>query len=139
MTSEGQAPGGGLNERAFEPATGEGLSGTGGGAGGGTRSGEGDPSGLDTDHKRQLREATDLAPGGGTLAAAGELAGAANSEIAAEAAALGNADGSLADAAGTGGGGRTIGDAVGGSAGRDIGSGTPGDRGELGGGDPMRD
>lgn len=35
-------------------------------------------------------------------------------------------------------GGRSIGDAIGGSAGRDIGSGTPGDSGELGGGDPQK-
>jgi hypothetical protein len=35
-------------------------------------------------------------------------------------------------------GGRSMGDAIGSSAGRDIGSGTPGDSGDLGGGDPQK-
>ena len=35
-------------------------------------------------------------------------------------------------------GARSMGDAIGSSAGRDIGSGTPGDSGDLGGGDPQK-
>jgi hypothetical protein len=59
-----------------------------------------------------------------------------DSEIVAEAAALGSADGALADAAGVGGGGNvtTMGEAIGSSAARDVGSGTPGEKGDLGGG-----
>jgi hypothetical protein len=126
---------GGLNERAFEPARDGELSGTGGSDGGGTIAGSGDPSGAATDRNHPGDE-PDAIP----RAALGELAGRSGSEEAAEAAALGSADGALADAAGVGGpGGRTLGETPGGGAGRDIGSGTPGDRGELGGGDPIRD
>jgi len=124
MAGERQEPhGDGLGERALEPATAsDTLSGTGGGAGGGTSAGAGDPSG----------------PG----ASAGitnplGLPGIAeeDAEIVSEASALGSSDGALADAAGIGGaGGPTMGEAVGSGPGRDIASGTPGDRGELGGG-----
>lgn len=73
-----------------------------------------------------------------SISAIGQLAGRSGSEVAAEAAALGTADGSLADAAGLHApGGTTMGDALR-SPGRDIGSGTPRDKGELGGGDPKR-
>jgi hypothetical protein len=124
MAGEKDVPqGGGLGERAMEAATEkENLSGTGGGAGGGTIAGSGDPTGPGVD----VGVTNPL-----------EMPGVAgkDAEIVAEASALGSADGALADAAGAGGGGgTTMGDAVGGSAGRDVGSGTPGDKGDLGGG-----
>jgi hypothetical protein len=119
--------GGGLGERAMEPATeGENMNGTGGGAGGGTMAGSGDPTGpgVNAGIKNPLQM-----PG-----IAGE-----DAEVVSKIAALGSADGALADAAGVGGsGGPTMEEAIGASAGSDIGSGTPGDRGETGGGDPNR-
>jgi hypothetical protein len=135
MADQGQGQGGGLNDRAFAPATDEPLSGTGGSAGGGAISGAGEISGADTDRADDPLIGRD----GRTLAATGELAGTSDEQAARDAAALGSADGSLADAAGVGSGAAapTMGDAVGGGAGRDIGSGTPADRGELGGGAPF--
>jgi hypothetical protein len=75
-------------------------------------------------------------------AGAGSLAGLDGGGIAAEAASLGSADGTLADAAVArqGGaerlsGGSTGAEAIHQGAGRgDVGSGTPGDKGDLGGG-----
>ena len=135
---EGEATkdiGNGLGEPAAEAMRDGPLSGTGGSSGSGALSGEGQISGERGDDA-PLGDGAKLAPGAQNLAAMGELAGRTGSEVAAEAAALGNAEGSLSDAAGTGGpGGRTIGESLGGAAG-DIGSGTAGDRGELGGGVP---
>lgn len=72
------------------------------------------------------------------LASPGELAGTADQAIAAEMAALGNADGSLSEAAGIGGAAATtMGDAIGAGAGMDVGSGTDSDRSGLGGGEPL--
>ena len=126
MTDTRDIPqGGGLNERALEPAVdSENMTGTGGGAGGGTIAGSGDPSGPGT-----------IAGITNPLAMPG-IAGDREAEIVAEAAALGTADGALSDAVGVGGSAvaTTMGDAIGSSAGRDVGSGTPGDKGELGGG-----
>ena len=85
--------GGGIGTRQMEPALGQDpLSGTGGSAGGGTRAGEGDPSGGVTDDDTEF---SDEHP----LASPGELAGTADQAIAREIEALGPADGSLADAA----------------------------------------
>ncbi len=134
MSGEGPGQGGGLNDRAFAPATDEPLSGTGGSAGGGALSGDGEISGANTDRQDDPLIGRD----GRTVAATGELAGTSDEQVARDAAALGSADGSLADAAGASGAAApTIGDALHGGAGRDIGSGTPGDRGELGGGAPL--
>ena len=125
MGSEGSA-GGGIGEPAAATATKEPLSGTGGSAGGGTVSGDAEPAGINTDRSD---------PAEAPLECTGEAAGRTGDTVAAEAAALGSADGSLADAARAGGpAGRRMGDALDGGAGRDIGEGTPGDKGELGGG-----
>jgi hypothetical protein len=136
MVEQDQGQGGGLNDRAFAPATDESLSGTGGSSGGGALSGGGEISGADTDRQDDPLIGRD----GRTLAATGELAGTSDDQAARDAAALGGADGSLAEAAAGGASGTgapTMGDAVGGGAGRDVGGGTPGDRGELGGGAPL--
>ena len=95
------------------------MGGTGGSAGGGTLAGGGEPSGGRLERDAGLPEAS-------------------NDEVAREAAALGPADGALADAAGvSGGSGTGLGEAVGSGAGRaDTGSGTPADRGGLGGSTP---
>lgn len=122
-----QRDGGGLDLRGLQGEnSAEALSGTGGSSGGGTVSGAGDPEGG--------------APDGPSTPRMDSLAARTDSEIAAEAGALGPADGSLADAAGLGGGERpaTMGEAIGSGAGRgEPGSGGPSDRGELGGGDPL--
>ena len=83
---------------------------------------------------------TDM-PSGGLLSGAGSTtAGLLNDHIAAEAGALGSEDGALADEAEDrqrveAPVGRTGGEALGGGSGRgETGSGTPGDRGDLGGG-----
>lgn len=78
------AENGGLNEVDATPRSREPLAGTGGSSGGGTRSGEGEPAGGATDEP--------AVPADTAAAIAGD-------PIAAEAAALGDADGSLADAA----------------------------------------
>ena len=127
--------GGGLNERALEPATEEPLSGSGGAAGGGTLAGDGDPSGEDTDRPSPDGRASDASADGNSLARTGKAGGVTDSEEAAEAAALGPADGSLADAAGGGAAGApNLGESLRGGAGRDIGSGTASDKSGLGGG-----
>lgn len=114
--------------------------GTGGQSGGGTMAGAGQPSGGTLDSLRGEANAPVHEPH--ATPRPDSLAGVADSEIAAEAAVLGSADGALADAAGGGGGAGTapsMGEAIGSGAGRgEPGSGTPGDRGELGGGDPLR-
>lgn len=120
--------GNGLSERAMEAATeNENLNGTGGGAGGGTVAGSGDPTGPGVNAGITIPLQM---PG-----IAGE-----DSKAVSEISALGSADGTLADLSGNGGsGGPTLGEAIGASAGSgDVGSGTPGDRGETGGGDPNR-
>ena len=119
MSNEGkQAQGGGLNAAAAPERDADDL----GGAGMGASVAAG-------------------APSGGLLSTGGTTAGLTDDNIAAEAGALGRADGSLADAqgnqpaAGTGGSG---GEAIGGGAGRgQPGLGTAGDRGETGGSDPL--
>src|SRR5437868_3862392 len=111
-----QDTGGGINGAELQDR--EDLGGAGGSSGGGTIAGSGDPSG-------------------------GTLGGTVGGGIAGEAAALGDADGSLADAASaTEPGaerlsvGPTGGETFGAGAGRgEVGSGTPGDKGDLGGGD----
>ena len=126
--NKGVPQGGGLNEEALRSPTDEPLGGTGGSAGGGTIAGSGDPSGATADRD-------DAGSEDPPVASLGELAGQSDDRIAAEAAALGSADGSIADAAGVGGTlDATMGDAIGALAGRDVGSGTPGDKGDLGGG-----
>ena len=130
MQQDRENLGGGLGEKQMEPAIGQDpLSGTGGSAGGGTRAGEGEPSGGVTDDK----DFSDEHP----LASPGELAGTADQAIAREIEALGPVDGSLADAASDESGeagASTMGDAVGSAAGMDIGQGAPGDKAGLGGG-----
>jgi hypothetical protein len=130
MQQDRDSYGGGLGEKQMEPAVGQDpLSGTGGSAGGGTRAGEGEPSGGVTDDTEFSNEHP--------LASPGELAGTADQAIAREIEALGPVDGSLADAASGdagGAGSTTMGDAIGSAAGIDVGEGTPGDKGDLGGG-----
>src|SRR5690348_12969151 len=74
------------------------LGGTGGSNGGGTRAGEGDPSGADADAPEPHGAADDLNERGAMFEAADTLAGRTGSEPAAEASALGDAPGALADA-----------------------------------------
>lgn len=130
-----------LDERERQPDIGSGLGdapladhdpedigGAGGSSGGGTIAGRGEPS-------------------GGTLGASPGASlpglGGKDSEVAAEAAALGEASGALADSAANArpgaerlGAGPSGAEATGQGAGRgEIGSGTPGDRGDLGGGE----
>jgi hypothetical protein len=126
----------GLDLRPLGGNAGEDPGGTGGSSGGGTSAGAGSPTGGTLDSQRGEANAPVGEPH--ATPRPDSLAGIADSEIAAEAAALGSADGSLADAAGLSGpGGSSMGEAIGGGAGRaEPGSGTPGDRGELGGGDP---
>ena len=102
----GRDSGGGLNEAALAGRGEEDPGGAGGGSDGGTMAGAGEPS------------------GGLLSGAGGTTAGLIDDNIAAEAAALGPADGSLSDA-------EALGDGVGRAT---TGSGTPRDRGETGGG-----
>jgi hypothetical protein len=122
--------GNGLNEAALVGRDQEDLGGAGGSSGGGTVAGRGEPSGGTL---------------GGTDGRAAGLGGT-DGGIAAEAAALGDAPGALADEAAKAqsgaehpSGGPTGAEAIGQGAGRgEIGSGTPGDKGDLGGGDVGR-
>lgn len=112
--------GNGLSNAVLPNHDDEDLGGAGGGAGGGTMAGAGEPS-------------------GGLMGTTVTMSGINDENIAAEAAALGTADGSLADAASGSAGGvssaPTGAEAIGGGAGRGpAGSGTPGDHSELGGG-----
>jgi hypothetical protein len=76
------------------------LGGTGGSDGGGTRAGEGDPSGADADAPKSSGGEKDLNRRGAMFEATDTLAGRTGSEPAAEASALGEAPGALADAKG---------------------------------------
>jgi len=115
MTDDKQGgPGGGLNEAALA---------------GRIEEEPGDDSSMGTDM-----------PSGGLLSGAGSTtAGLLEDHIAAEAGALGPSDGALADEAAQRGEpqspmGRTGAEAIGGAGRGEAGSGTPADRGELGGG-----
>jgi hypothetical protein len=131
--------GGGLDLRPLGEQAGEDPGGTGGASGGGTVAGAGQPSGGTLDSRRGEANAPVHDPE--ATPRPDSLAGITDNEIAAEAAVLGSADGALADASGT----RSAvgltpagGETVGGGAGRgEPGSGTPGDRSGLGGGDPL--
>jgi hypothetical protein len=145
MPNEPTPQGGGLNDVTLAPLTDDrGLSGTGGADGGGASAGAGEPSGGATDRaSARLPQDPAATHPESSRSAIGQLAARTQSEEAAEAAALGPADGSLADAARgalshdvAGEGTLTMGDALR-SPGRDIGSGTPGDQSELGGGAPL--
>jgi hypothetical protein len=154
MTNNGQpVTSTGLGTKAMQPATKEPLGGTGGSTGGGTRAGEGEPDGANTDQSAI------------PLAARRERGGMMDDEVAAEAAALGSADGTLADRAGLAGGiatpgnpeipgvtgdvddvvqgtesersHTTMGEALGTGAGRHVGSGTPPGHAGLGGAAPL--
>jgi hypothetical protein len=123
--------GNGLSEAALPDHDGEDPGGAGGSSGGGTVAGRGEPSGGTL---------------GGDPAAPLLGLGGRDSEVAAEAAALGDASGALADEAAKPqpgaerlSGGTTGAEAIGQGTGRAAtGSGTPGDKGDLGGGDVGR-
>jgi hypothetical protein len=122
--------GNGLNEATIAGRDREALGGTGGSSGGGTIAGSGDPDGGTLDG---LRSEMRMEHVGATPE---------DTQIAAEAGALGSADGALADAAAGArdpAAGASIGESLGGAGRADAGSGMPGDRGELGGGDATRD
>lgn len=140
MTEPSQGSGGGgLDLRPLGEQAGEDPGGAGGASGGGTVAGAGQPSGGTLDSGRGEAGASVGEPR--ATPRPDSLAGVADDEIAGEAAALGSADGALADAAGMRGAiGLTPsgGETVGGGAGRgEPGSGVPGDRSGLGGGDPL--
>lgn len=123
-----------VNAATASAAAREPLEGTGGGLGGGTLAGAGNPSGGPAD----LNSGDPIA----ARQKAPDLSHSSKDQIAHEAKALGSGDGSLADAAGLGSGAATAGptgaESLAAGAGRgDVGSGTPADRGELGGGDPL--
>jgi hypothetical protein len=140
--SKSRELGGGLNEAVLAGANQEGLGGSGGSSGGGTIAGSGEPSGGTLQGGGQTSGAVPADAGAGPAALTGGVAALDPSGIAAEAAALGGADGTLADAAQRAAGqaphirGGPVGsEALGGGAGRgDVGSGTPSDKGDLGGG-----
>ncbi|MEA3009404.1 MAG: hypothetical protein QOJ91_1096 [Sphingomonadales bacterium] len=123
--------GNGLGDAPLADHDGEDIGGAGGSSGGGTIAGRGEPSGgtLDGD------------PGASLAGLAGK-----DAEAAAEAAALGEGSGALADSAANArpgaerlGGGPLGAESIGQGVGRgEIGSGTPGDKGDLGGGDVGR-
>jgi hypothetical protein len=122
--------GNGLNEATIAGHDEEPLGGTGGSSGGGTIAGSGDPDGgtLEGLRRETQMERVSASPD--------------DAEIAAEAGALGSADGALADAAAGArdpAAGTSIGESLGTVGRAEAGSGTPGDRGELGGGDAARD
>lgn len=124
----------GLNEAAA-PGEKEALGGTGGSAGGGTRSGRGEPAGSTTDRG----PGAEVQQGGPP-----DIGESSDEQIAREAGALGSVDGTLADAGGDGkstaglAGGPVDGESVGAGASRgEAGSGPPKDRGGLGGGGPL--
>jgi hypothetical protein len=123
--------GGGLGTEAMEPALGhDPLGGTGGSSGGGTRAGDGEPDGEQIDGTAADAE---------VLAAPDRPGREQDEEIATEAAALGDVDGTLSDAkrGHKGGAGTpTMGSALGG-VGIHVGSGTDPDTGGLGGAAPL--
>ena len=132
---------GGLNGSELANRGDEDLGGAGGSSGGGTVAGRGEPSGGAIEGTGGTSGDTTSGEtpfGAGT----GSLAGLDGGGIAAEAAALGTADGALADAASDRpsgperlSGGPTGAEAIGQGARRgETGSGTPGGGGDLGGG-----
>lgn len=136
---------GGINEAALAGRDKEDLGGAGGSSGGGTIAGAGEPSGgtLGGTGGTQGGLPGDMLGGESVMGAgAGSLAGLDGGGIAAEAASYGPAHGSLADEAAERepgaerlSGGPTGAEALGAGAGRGaIGSGTAGDKGDLGGG-----
>ncbi|HEX8384071.1 MAG TPA: hypothetical protein VF592_11930 [Sphingomonas sp.] len=131
--------GGGLDLRPLGEQAGEDPGGTGGSSGGGTIAGAGQPSGGTLDSRRGEVDAPVRDPH--ATPRPDSLAGIADSEIAAEAAVLGSADGSLADASGARGAVGTTpsgGEMLGTGAGRgEPGSGTGADHSGLSGGDPL--
>ena len=96
-----------------------------------TIKGEGDARGSDAP---AVDESGASAGGGG--------AGTSTTSSSEQASPLGDAQSQLsegdAEAVRRHAGGRTMGDSIGSSAGLDVGSGTPGDKGDLGGGDPQK-
>jgi hypothetical protein len=139
---------GGLNEAAAQPARAEDLGGAGGSSGGGTSAGAGagQPSGGTLDHAGGAAAGSpgdDAGEKALVAAGADSLASQTRDPMAAEAAALGAADGSLADAGRDArpalpGSGPVGGETLRTGSGRsEIGSGTPPDRGEAGGGGPI--
>ncbi|HEX9964896.1 MAG TPA: hypothetical protein VGB04_07915 [Allosphingosinicella sp.] len=148
--NEGGQPdiGKGLNEAALADHDREDIGGAGGSSGGGTIAGRGEPSGgtLGGTGGTQGGVPGDMLRGESVMGAASPSLGGKDGGIAAEAAALGDASGALADEAANRqpgaerlSGGVTGAEAIGQGAARgDIGSGTPGDKGDLGGGDVGR-
>jgi hypothetical protein len=136
---------GGLNASELADREDEDLGGAGGSSGGGTSAGRGEPSGGAIGGSGGTSGGVPGDMLGGETpfgAGTGSLSGLDGGGIAAEAAALGTADGSLADAASDRepgaerlSGGPTSAEAIGQGARRgETGSGTPGDTGDLGGG-----
>lgn len=132
--------GGAVSLRGLASEPNEDPGGAGGAGGGGASAGAGQPSGGTLGPNRG-EAATPVCEPDATPRP-DSVAGITDSEIAAEAGALGSADGMLADAAGasqsaqgtTPAGGETVGT----GAGRgEPGTGTPADHGGLGGGDPL--
>ena len=123
----------GLNQNAIVDDEQGQLGETGGSAGGGTRAGQGDPSGGPTDPTISIDDAP--------ASESGSIRDRSRDEIAEEAGVLGPADASLADAASRTkkaaqlSSGPVAGESVGSGAGRgEAASGPQQDRGELGGG-----
>ena len=136
---------GGLNASELTDREAEDLGGAGGSSGGGTTSGRGEPSGGAIGGTAGTSGGVPGDVLGGETpfgAGAGSLAGLDGGGIAAEAAALGTADGALADAASDDepgaerlSGGPSGAEAIGQGARRgETGSGTRADTGDLGGG-----
>lgn len=100
MVKDVRSHGGGIEGRKLERVvtSEDPLGGTGGSDGGGTRAGEGDPSGADADAPPWSGGEEDLNRRGAMFEATDTLAGRMGSEPAAEATALGEASGALADA-----------------------------------------
>jgi hypothetical protein len=137
MMTGGAVQGGGLSGFGVAEEEETPLSGTGGAAGPGTRAGEGEPSGEGTARDQRVGDGEELARKD-NVNAAGEPAGDAGSEAAAEAAALGDFDDhdetpALEYGEGDRPRGETIGEALGSGAGSHAGSGTPPDD-TIGGG-----
>lgn len=132
------AGGDGVDLRPLGEQAGEDPGGAGGASGGGTAAGAGEPAGGTLDSRRGVGDA----PVGDPHATPrpDSLAGVTDDEIAAEADALGSADGGLARAAGMPGSPGVTpsgGETVGAGAGRgEPGAGTGGDKSGLGGGNP---
>lgn len=137
MTIGGAAQGGGVSGFGVAEEEEAPLGGTGGAAGGGTRAGKGKPSGEATARDQRVGDGEELARKD-NVNAAGEPAGDAGSEAAAEAAALGDFDDhdetpALEYGDGDRPEGPTMGEALGSGAGSHVGSGTPEDD-SIGGG-----